>query len=216
MTSAERRAGPFPGTTALRIRYAEREGLSVGELQEHLAGLAYLFAFEALTTRSKRRAEVRQLYFPRWYKEPSEIPTRELVFHVAGSVAYTSVIVYVHYNPVLEIVLIAGAIGGGSVALWQKYSKARVKAAEADIKEAEADEARAKARTVEDREKLRQDIILDMRLELESQRLRKMQLDVDDPAMQQLLQTAAREILAIDSIEVIDTDRKEKEGTDTV
>jgi hypothetical protein len=95
----------------------------------------------------------------------------------------------------------------------KKYSKARVKAAEADIKEAEADEARAKARTIEDREKLRQDIILDMRLKLESQRLRKMHLDVNDRAMEQLLQAAAREILAIESIEVIDTD---KDGTDTV
>jgi len=59
-------------------------------------------------------------------------------------------------------------------ASWRsgKYSNARVAAAKADVKRAEADEATAKARTYEDLEKLRQDIILDMRRELESQRRR--------------------------------------------
>jgi hypothetical protein len=100
-------------------------------------------------------------------------------------------------------------------ASWRsgKYSNARVAAAKADVKRAEADEATAKARTYEDLEKLRQDIILDMRRELESQRLRKMQLDVDDPAMTDLFEHAARELLAIESVEVIDGD---KEGSDTV
>lgn len=74
-------------------------------------------------------------------------------------------VIWIRYNPVLEISIAAGiATATAIIALWKRHSLARVEASKADIPESEARVAIEMADTVIARQKLDQDLIVVPRL----------------------------------------------------
>jgi hypothetical protein len=110
-----------------------------------------------------------------------------------------------HYNPVIEIsIAVSIATAGAIIALWKKYSSARIKASEADIAEADVRVAIAKADTAVAREKLDQDLIDVLRDELQARRLQHQLDPIPDPALNPLLQNAAEALILPKKIEGVD------------
>ena len=68
----------------------------------------------------------------------------------------------------MELLVLGVIICWSAIELWRKFSRARTVAAQADIARSKADVVKATAKTLIEVEKLKQDTILNSRLEVEA------------------------------------------------
>jgi hypothetical protein len=138
----------------VRITYTEQHELTLEELRSRVEGLENLMM---LLVEPDYIAN--DLVFDSSRDSHGPVPIDELQ-KWAGE---KTIIERVHYNPVLEIILITSARATALLALWRQYSRARVSASQADIQQDEAELSHARSQAAIQRAELDSEIGQELR-----------------------------------------------------
>jgi hypothetical protein len=121
----------------------------------------------------------------------------------------------VRYNPVLEIIVIAGGVATGVLALWQRISKARkdhyeanIKQREAEMRQDDAEVNRWRSEAEIQEQILRTEITAVLRTRWRDMEERKILAENEDGTIDRLLDRATREIIQIERILPVDEERR--------
>jgi hypothetical protein len=185
---------------ALRFTYREQPAIALGEVQRRLDNITDLLVLAG-----------DDLTHDRWDDIVTGDPWRERAdkrVELARERMRTRTRVdRLHYNPVLEISIAASiATATAIIALWKKYSLARVEASKSDIAESDALVAKEKADTVIARERLNQELIAVLRNEVQERGLDPLKTIADRP-LNELLQNAVEAVILPKQIEGVDKNR---------
>jgi hypothetical protein len=179
---------------ALRFTYRRRSGLRVGEVQLRLDQIIDLLVVAGDDLVSEPR---------------DEASIEEQIERARQRVRTQTRVVRLHYNPVLELTIAAGvAAASAIIALYKRYSDARVEAAKADIAGAKARAAIAESDTAIAKERFNQEVIASMLDELQQRRLHNALDPLPDPALAELINNAAGALILPQKVEAVDKNQE--------
>jgi hypothetical protein len=175
----------------VRITHIEQPKLTLEELRSRVEGLENLMMLLAEPDYIANNLIYRS---DRYSHGPASI---DELREWAGE---QSILQRVHYNPVLEIILVASAGVTALLALWRQYSHSRREASRADIQQDEAEVSHARSRADIQRAELDSEIAQELRARWQHLVEGSLVDPVDGGILDRMLLSAVREVLTIESV----------------
>jgi hypothetical protein len=190
------------------IAYPEQPGLALGRFQDRIEGLISLFTLLEDPELVRRR---RIIYV--FSLEESRPPYgMDILQRLTG---LDVEVLRLRYNPVLEIILGAGVVVTGLLALWERISKTRIAHSEANIRAAEAqmrqDDAevhRLSSEAAIQEQILRAEVAEVLRGRLNEMQGQQLVAEGEEDAADRMLSGAVREAIEIERIVPVDEHKR--------
>jgi hypothetical protein len=174
----------------VRITHNEQPKLTLEELRSRVEGLENLMMLLAEPDHIANDLIYRS---DRFSNGPASID------ELREWVGEQTILERVHYNPVLEIILVASAGATALLALWRQYSGSRVIALKADIQQDEAEVSHARSQADIQKALLDSEIAQELRARWQHLVEESLVDPVDGGILDRMLQGAVREVLTIES-----------------